>query len=414
MSSTGLLRARNRPAFLIGRAAMRTLAKFLLVTLVALPSCSEFIGPLPPDDGLYYPVSVLVHPNGEVFYIANANFDAQYRSDVGGTVVAVDAATLDVIAETTVRIGSFAGGMALNDAGGANPDKLFIAVRGDDSVVVLDVSEDGRTISCGGAADALDCRVLGVPSDPFAVVSLPHPSDSDGNELEDVELFATASIDGGVAYVTLDQGRVADASIEARGVLDGASVGRYFAPSEQVWVAGRFSRRLRGLRHVFEPNTRGEVAQFSVETEALVPSTFDASEVRDMVFGSNFERAYVTANRPSAVLVLDMTLTDAGEPRALVLDRFDLDGAPAQMTIAQEDGRDVLYIALSNDDAVAVVDAETGILLDRISVGGLAYGLAHAPSTQRIYITVFDEHEVVAIDIDAGSPTFRQIVGRVR
>ena len=393
---------------------MRTLAKYLLVAVVGLAGCSEFVGPLPPDDGLYYPVSVVVHPNGEVLYIANANFDAQYRADVGGTVVAVDTSTLEILAETTIRIGSFAGGMALNDGNGTDPDKLFVAVRGDDSVVVLDVSEDGRTISCGGAEDGLDCRVRGVPSDPFAIVPLPHPSDADGNELEDVELFATASIDGGVAYVTLDQGRVNDASIEARAVINGASVGRYFAPSDQVWVAGRFSRRLRGLRHVLEPNTRGEVAQFTVETETLVPSTFDASEVRDMVFGSNFERAYVTANRPSALLVLDMSLTDDGQPRATVLDRFDLDGAPAQLTIAQESGRDVLYVALSNDDAVAVVDAETGILLDRISVGGLAYGLVAEPRAQRIYVSVFDEHEVVAIDVDPSAPTFRQIVGRVR
>jgi DNA-binding beta-propeller fold protein YncE len=393
---------------------MRNLAKFLFIALAILPSCSEFAGPLPPDDGLYYPVSVLVHPNGEVLYIANANFDTQHRADVGGTVVAVDTATLEIISETTIRIGSFAGGMALNDASGGSPDKLFVAVRGDDSIVVLEVSEDGRSIGCGGADDALSCRIRGIPSDPFAVVSLPHPPNSDGEELENVELIATASIDGGVAYVTLDQGRVADASIEARAVINGASVGRYFPPSEQVWVAGRFSRRLRGLRHILAPNTRGEVAQFLVETETQVPSTFDASEVRDMVFGAEFERAYVTANRPSAILVLDMSLTDLGEPRATVLDRFDLDGAPAQLTIAHEGDRDVLYVALSNEHAVAVVDAESGILLDRISVGGLAYGLAHDGVSGRIYVSVFDEHEVVVIDIDPTSPTFRQIVGRIR
>ncbi|MFT6397610.1 MAG: DNA-binding beta-propeller fold protein YncE [Bradymonadia bacterium] len=393
---------------------MRILAKILLALAVLAGGCSEFEGPIPPGDALYFPVSVLAHPNGEVLYIVNSNFDAQYRTDVGGTVVVVDTETFEILSETTVQIGSFGGGLALNDAGGTSPDKLFVAVRGDDSVVVLSVSPDGRTIDCDGSGDALACRVRGVPSDPFSVVSLPHPFDSDGNELEDVELVATASIDGGVAYITIDGGRYEDATMESRGVLSGASVARYFAPSDQLWIGARFSRRLQGLRHIFEPNTRGEVVEFLVETQTLVPTTFDSAEVRDMVFSNDMQRAYVTSNRPSAVLVLDMSLDDNGEPRAAAVDRFDLDGAPAELAVADEGGREVLYIAQSNDEAVAVVDAETGILLDSISLGGLAFALEHDPIGNLVYVAIFDEHEVVAIDTDPTSATFRQLVGRIR
>lgn len=393
---------------------MRTLATILTAAVLAGTGCSDFRGPLPPDDALYYPVGVAVHPNGDVIYVANANFDAGYRVDIGGTVVAVDAETLEILSETTTRIGSFAGGIALNDIEGGEPDKLFVAVRGDDSVVVLDVSSDGRTIGCGGASDALNCRIRNIPSDPFGVVVLPRPPDDEGAPLENVDLFATASIDGGVAYVTLDGGRVGDAAIESRAVISGASVCRYFPPSDQVWIGGRFSRRLRGLRHVLEPATNGEVAEFLIETETLVPSTLEATEVRDMVFSADFQRAYVTANRPAAILVLDMTLDDDGEPRATVLDRFDLDGEPAQLFVTTESDRDVLYVALSNDEAIAVVDAETGILLDRISVGGLAYSLAHDPTHGRLLVTIFDQHEVAVIDVVPSSPTFRQIVGRIR
>lgn len=393
---------------------MRILAKILLALAVLACSCSEFEGPIPPADELYYPVGVLAHPNGEVLYVVNSNFDAQYRTDIGGTVVAVDTQTFEILSETTVQIGSFGGGLALNDVGGTAPDKLFVAVRGDDSIVVLSVSEDGRTLGCDGSDDALACRVRGIPSDPFAVVSLPHPFDSDGNELEDVELIATASIDGGVAYITLDGDLYEDATMESRGVINGASVARYFAPSDQLWIGGRFSRRLQGLRHVFEPNTRGEVVEFLVETQTLVPTTFDSAEVRDMAFSADMQRAYVTSNRPSAVLVLDMSLDDNGEPRAVALDRFDLDGAPAELTTASEGGREVLYVAQSNDEALAIIDAETGILLDSISLGGLAFSVEHDAVAMRIYVALFDQHEVVAIDIDPNSATFRQIVGRIR
>lgn len=393
---------------------MRMLAIILLAATSITGGCSEFEGPLPPDDGLYYPVGVAIHPNGEVIYVANANFDAGYRVDIGGTVVAVDAATLEILSETTIRIGSFAGGIALNGGDADNPDKLFVAVRGDNSIVALDVSPDGRTIGCGGELDALDCRIRSLPDDPFAVVSMPGPYDADGNALAGVDLIAVASMNGSVSYITLDDGRVEDAHIESRGIVSGASVSSYFPPSDQLWVGGRFSRRLRGLRHVYAPDTNGEVAELLVETEALFPSTLDSAEVRDMAFSPDFDRAYVTANRPASILVLDMTLDDDGEPRATVLERFDLDGAPAQLLVTSEANREVLYVALSNDEAIAVVDAETGILLDRIALGGLVYSLTYDEGSGRLFASIFDDHEVAVLDLVPSSPTFRQIVGRIR
>lgn len=396
-------------------------ATVLLLALVA--GCSEFKGPRAPADGLNYPVGVAVHPSGRWLYVANANFDGRYRADIGGTVVVVDAETLEVVPESTVEIGSFAGGLALSDGFGrsASPDRLYVTVRGDDSLVALAVSEDGRTLSCPNASErigaGLACRVF-VARNPFAVVPL-DPREGGRQVDEDVDLIAVAGIDGSVSYVALgtdSSGRfaLADATVKSGAVVNGASAARYFAPTSELWVAGRFSRRIRGLRHIFDPRdgTSAEVIDFVVRTETAIPSTLDAAEVRDVVFSEDGERAYLSLNRPSSIMVLDMTRDAEGQARGTVLERFDVDGAPAQLVLTRESGRPILYVALTADQAIAVYDAETGTLLDSIQLDGLAYGLAHDAGTGRMYVTLFDERAVVAIDLDPASPSFRHVVRR--
>lgn len=437
----------HRPAP-AGRTCLVTLTTLLLV----LGACSEFKGPRAPNDALYYPVGVAVHPSGEYLYVSNANFDTQYRTDVGGTVTVLRADTLTIVPESTIEIGSFAGAVRLNHGRDfqSSPDRLYVAVRGDDSIVALDLSSDGSVLTCPNAAPgvthALDCRVS-VEEDPFSLALLDPiaayrnhalrvdprcvdetpPEDLDcppTPATTDYDVIAAVGIDGHVSYVTLsrDDERflIDDANVEESLLIAGASTIRYFGPTDEMWVAGRYSRRLLGTTPVFDPNAFAfadqvlDVVEIVVSNETRVPSTFDTSEVRDMVFADDGTRAYVTMNRPSAILVLDMTLDADGDARATPLERFDVDGSPAEMVLLEEGGRDVIYTALSADESLAVYDAETGILRDLIQLDGLAYGLAHDPVNQRIYVTLFDEHAVVAIDVDPSSPNFRHVVERTR
>ncbi len=397
---------------------MRVLAVICAVSAL-LCACSEFKGFRAPNDELYFPVGVALHPNGRFAYVANSNFDAQFRPDIGGTVSVVDLTTMQVIPEATLEIGSFAGDLVLNQGrdGASDPDRLYIAVRGDNSVVALAVSEDGSSITCPrspGAEDALDCRIEDVAEDPFTLTMLPRPGDA----REGIDLFAVAGIDGYVSYVALDTFAVEDAAIETVPVVSGASAIAYFANTDEVWVAGRFSRRIRGLTAVLAPSpspsqqTNGEVLEVYVSTEAFVPSTNDITEVRDIAFSADGERAYISTNTPSAFIVLDMTQDSEGDAHARVMDRFDADGAPAQFALIEENGREVIYAALASAEGIGVYDAATGTLLDTITMDGVAYGLAFDPATLLLYATIFDVHRLVAIDVDPASATFRTVVGR--
>lgn len=398
---------------------MRSFAA-ICVTLIALSGCSEFQGPRAPTDELFFPIGVAVHPNGEYLYVANSNFDAEFRTDIGGTVVVVDAQTMEIVAESTLEIGSFAGAIALN-AGrdqASDPDRLYVAVRGDNSVVALEVSADGRTLTCphSDTTNALRCRVEDVADDAFALAMVPRPE----QVRDTVDVVAVVGIEGEVSFVALDGLAVEDAEVETRGVVNGASAARVLPTSNEVWVAGRFSRRVRGLTPVFEPSrsdaqpTSGDVLSFYVSTETFIPSTVDSAEVRDIAFSADGTRGYVTTNTPSAIMVLDTTIGSGGEVRGRPIERFDVDGAPAQLVVTEERGRSVLYVTLATDEALAAYDAETGASLDTLPLGGLAYGLAHDTVNRRLYATLFDEHRVVAIDLDPASPTFRSIVGQTR
>lgn len=399
----------------------------ILAIVSAVAACSEFEGPEPPADALYYPVGIAVHPTGDYLYVANANFDAQYRSSQGGTVVVLDAHTLRVLPETTVQIGSFGGGLALNRGrdGASAPDRLYVTVRGDNSLVALSVSEDGATIRCPNAATgdptAHTCRVQGIPNDPFAVEVLPSPEGLDSER----DIVAVASLTGYLSAVSVTGDDSAldtdNAYVTYAPAVSGAAALRRLPNTGEAWVAGRFSRRLRGLRPVpaiaDDGSIRassGELAALVVTSEALLPSPVDTTEVRDFVFSEDGQRAWVSTGSPAAITFLDMAVDATGSPRGTVLDRFDLDSAPAQLTLARESGRARLYVAVPSEQAIDVIDAETGALLDRITLDGLVYSMAYHQPSARLYVTLFDEHTVVAIDLDPSSPTFRHIVGRTQ
>lgn len=397
---------------------MRTFV-FICVTAAALVSCSEYQGERAPLDALYFPVGVAIHPSGQYAYVANSNFDARYRSDVGGTVTVVDLETMDVVSESTMEIGSFAGDLVLNAGrdGMSDPDRLYVTVRGDNSVVALEVSDDGRTLNCPRETSdegALACRILDVAANPFALTMVPRPD----NVVDSVDVFAVAGLEGEVSFISLDNFAVRDAEVNTLGVVSGASAIAHYPVNDEVWVAGRFSRVVRGLKAFYTPSaapsqpTRGEVAQLVVNNETYIPNTTDISEVRDIAFSLDGNRAYVTTNSPSAIFVIDMTLSEDDEVRGTVLNRFDVDGSPARMVVTEERGREVIYAALAADEAIAVYDAASGTLLETITTGGVAYSLVMSPDGQRLFCTVFDTHQLAVLDVDPSSPTFRSIVGR--
>lgn len=139
--------------------------------LLASANCTDQAPGIAPDPSqIHYPIGIAVHPSGKYLYVANSNFDLAYT---GGTImvfsteenkeVEVDRAgvktrvkTLEMLPNTAVTIGSFAGQIMLDQTG----KYAYVAVRQDrrkdspidvSSIVTLniDVTKNGKGhISC--------------------------------------------------------------------------------------------------------------------------------------------------------------------------------------------------------------------------------------------------------------------------
>ena len=78
----------------------------VVVTACGVPET----GTPPPADTFYYPVGVAPHPDGRYLYVANAGFDRRYNA---GTVQVFDTYTHHILPDETVRLGLFAGEIAV-------------------------------------------------------------------------------------------------------------------------------------------------------------------------------------------------------------------------------------------------------------------------------------------------------------
>jgi DNA-binding beta-propeller fold protein YncE len=383
---------------------LRRLALFALLSS-ALAACEAYVGPVPAPGELRFPVGVTVHPSGRWVYVLGSNFDGTYRIEDGGTVEVIDADTLSIVPDAGVSVASFGARLALGGDADA-PDMLYAATRGDDSVVVLDVAEGGGVLRCRGERDTRACRVRDLPGDPYDVVEIEREPTLDRRTL------AVASLSGELSVVDLFGPGAADAIVASRPLIAGTNHVLPLPGADELLVSGRFSNTLAAVSWYRDAADR-IAAVVPLRTFSIV-SPSPSSEVRDVLLSEDGATAWVVSSRPGGVQRFDVRRDDDGLVRGRYLDRFDLDGSPADAVLARENGRDVLYIVLAGRDALAVLDAETGAVLDRIAVGALPFGLAaDTGERKRLYLTLFEEHAVAVVDIDPASRTFRSVVARI-
>jgi len=371
-------------------------------------ACAEYIGPTPAPGELVQPIGITVHPSGRYVYVVNSNFNARYEVSAGGNIVVIDADTLEPTTDEPYRFGSYGARVILWGPDPLAPTTLGVAVRGDSGISLLQLTPDGGRVFCAstGVEDACSFQ-LG--RDIYDLTPLPRPS----LVPENFEYWMAAGLDGRVYLLSIPDGNLQRAAVLVRGALSGNNVLRVFEPTSEVFIAGRFSNRIAALSYFGQ--TDGEPGGIIINSQSQYPTTLGRAEIRDLRFSSDGTRAWVSAGSPSSLMTLDVRQRDEGLATNQILRRVDLDGGPAEMVVVTEDGRDTLYIALADDEAIAVVDGETSELLDLIPLDALAFGLAvDTVRHQRLYVTLFDEDAVAVIDINPASPSFRSVIAEVR
>ena len=385
----------------------QTASVTFLIACSLLFACSTFDGPPADPDTLFYPVGIALHPSGDYLYVLNTNFDAKYNSEQGGSVTVIDTATNQILADQTVLLQSYGGELALgnfDDSG--NPRSLYAVTRGANNLVVLTLNEFGNQLSCAGATsenDGTQCDIPYLSPDPFGVIALPNLDDSR-------ELVAIASLSGIITLVSLENGDVSSASIDETTVLNGASTMAIYPPTGELFISGRFSNSMRGLHWIDDESLDGYIS-----SNITIANAADTLEIRDIVFSAERERAYLTADRPDSVIILDMSLDEDGQPKGTYIGRIALQGSPSQATLVSENGQDILYVVLSNAESLIAINLDTEIIEDTIPIGENPFGLATDTNNHKLYITLFREHAVTVVDIDPNSPTFRManVHGRI-
>ncbi|MFT4704180.1 MAG: YVTN family beta-propeller protein [Bradymonadia bacterium] len=385
----------------------------------SLVACTDYPGPVAEPGSIYWPIGLTLHPSGDVLYVMNSNFDGEFRDDRGGSIVALDADTLMPIEGASVEVGSFGAHMTFVPRGDDGSGRLYAAVRGDDSLVALDVGPGGQQIGCREAGElgtaasrnGLPCALDVVGRDPFDVVAVPETSGWVTDDIAPDDLLVVSNLGRQLALVGVRENeatgvRRGDSAIGAGFV--GTNALLYFEPTGQVLAAARRTNAVSVLDWYLDEV--GEPADILVSQAAPLPTTTELTEMRSFAATPDFKTVYLAISNPDSVVVLDARVTDEGRARLQATDQFDLDGDPSAMHIAREPDGDRLYVALRLNDEVAVVSAETGEVEARIAVGEAPYDMAYDESRQRLLVSLFEEGAIIAIDLDPASPTFRNVI----
>ncbi len=376
---------------------------------LTLAGCAQFEGLRPDGSTLSDPVCIAVHPTGDYVYVVNSNFSADFDVAQGGYVSVIDAATLQLVPQEPWLFHSY--GARMDVGGGTDPfapTTLAVAVRGGSDAQFLTLEDGGARVTCPAGPERDACSVP-IGRDPYAVTALPR---AEGTP-ETTDTWLVGALEGTATLVSIENGDVGAATTAELFVQSGANILRWLDSTGEVLLGARFGTRVYTLSWFLTPE--GEAGGVIPRRSLALPTPSSRSELRDVAFSSDRTRAWVTGQAPSSLHVLDITPDSRGFARNTMVARYDLDGAPADVVAVPEQGRDVLYIALADDEALAVVDGASGEFIERIPLSGLAFGLAaDTQQYRRLYVTLFDEDAVAVIDIDPASPSFRSVIGVVR
>lgn len=415
-----------------------------VVAALAAASCAvEDAGTPPPTDALHFPGAAVLGDEGRRLYVVSMNFDLRYRS---GVLHVFDRAAIDALVDeaeqgapgrparvgslaaalsSAVEIGDFGGVPAVASVGGN--ERVFVPVRGDDSLLAIDVSPTGAAFCANGGGQR--CADTGAS----------FPGDDPG----------TAAVLGGHVFV------VHETSQTLTGLLGAAPVDAPMFAGE----AGRFrtlrlgSMPLGGLATRCAPTgcaAGGTLFASGRSTEDLLDPLFAIEVTEEEPFGALTARnayyqhrgfdsrgvasspsgdfLYVLTRAPDAVAQVDVRplstaaptfcVEEAGAAATVCVDRLVEEAAtepplrtirassvprrPTSVVAIPRGGAGDL-LAIATGKGLALVDTRTGTVAASLpDVGGAASAPAfvvRADGSVRLYVPSFEFGTLAVVDV---------------
>jgi YVTN family beta-propeller protein len=445
---------------------------------------------------IYYPIGVgLTQPEGRYLLVANSNFDLLYNA---GTVVPLELGLVNEVIEecrTTelgqgcpeflvpfedeaiddryrfedfllerhaVEIGSFAGSIVVTEGLAA------VSVRADASIHFIGVTEvapsdlsRSRVLRCAWSEEAdqpgslqlcgsdhrarrgtraREDAAIGLPSDPFSIVSWRALDSNPDDDVDDGgEFFVVSHMVGGqislferredLLGVGLSRNCSGGHDDDGDGLIDADDPGCSGSMIRLVDVNSTFPEGSSGLavdnnnRFMVTSRLDSRLTSFWVSqqgTSEIVPSTSIAVDVaaggqnqRGLAISPNSDRAYITSRDPESIMVLDITHDDWDNYEDRFTDIIEIgQGASIVRIYADPSFPDgyLVYAVCFDEDRIFVIDPSVNEVVRVITTRRGPYDLVFDPTHKVGYLVNFLESTISVIDVDPESPRFHTIL----
>jgi DNA-binding beta-propeller fold protein YncE len=392
-------------------------------------------GVAPPSDRIFYPTAASLTPDGDHLAVASSNFDLAYSN---GTVLLVDLDLVEgfaascpdegcdpveedayVLSDETVRTGSYASFLVRAPGG----DRMYLTVRGDTTLTVLDVdmsADPGRRLTCFDPDDPPRNRKCdtahriteGLTADPYAITV--QRASYDGGETVVDWIFVSHLTSG---QVTVFEALV-DRDVAPRSVLtdrsfpEGVSAIAVdpLAPST-FYAATRHSPYLYTFSFAADPLDFDNQTRIVLGRAIRLDVLGDGRDSRDIVFSSDGTMAYVSNRTPNSLVIVDTSLDENGWPRNNAVGAVELDSGPSLVRAWRAPGwdQDLVYVTCYNADRVYVIDPVLRTTVDVILTGNGPHSLVIDDKRLLGYLLNFIESTISVIDLDPSSATFDRV-----
>lgn len=395
----------------------------LSLALLAVLSCtSDRRGDTPDPGRFHWPMGLAVDPGGDYVYVVSTNFDA---AQTGSVVVPVSLETHEVLGDSAVEVGSFAGEIAIAGKDGVGVAG-YVAIREDDLLehFTIDRSSGVPVLRCGEEPEEGELArcdtvhalepigqpedLVGLHTDPFALALGSDPVD--GSRW----LYSGSIADGTFAVMALGKdlapnpGHAVRLDVGLHSVVEGAVVD----DRRRVYVSNRFVNALHVVE-VWSENGIPNIRVLDTLQVAQVAATGDY--FRGIALSNDGRTLYGAFRSPSGLVVVD--LDDSGKATLRGIVPLGQSPAGVAVTAATEPGMERVYVTDYMGDAVYCVDPFSMSVTDRIFVDSGPYSIAILPhptlKTQRAYVVSFEDGKLDVIDLDPASDTWHQVIARI-
>jgi YVTN family beta-propeller protein len=406
--------------------------------LILAGACGvEESGAPPPQDALYNPLGLTAHPNGRYLLASNAVFDRKYNQSF---ISVIDTFEKKIIKGLNTEIDLFAGEIKLTnicqtEANQTTPceDRIIgmVSSRDLNTLTSFELSEedDRLAINCGQTKNSNRCGGIFVQHSGLLEKSSDAPYsialDHRGAYLSHINTGAVSS------WRLIDRPPFVQFGCQLQ--LPGANLLAQHPSTNSVLVSDRFGRSLFHAETLAQDDGQ---CQLRLLESSSVNSSALTNEHQGIAFSADGTRLYLVSGFDGALKVYATALqTDGSIFKQLIAsipiglggnivrvagvseaEALPLHFSPEDSELERLGGG-LIYVTSLDNGTVTVIDPVSLKEVSRIEVGRSPHDIVfmlNESGLLRGYVSLFEEHKIVIIDLHPDSETRFTKIGEIK